>query len=283
MRIINVLKNFPSKIKGFFKFLITCYRDGGVLYANIQTVNKGETLSGKRVLITGGGSGIGRAIAIKALSEGAIVIIAGRRKNKLDSLVRELNNPNLYTIEWDVSDISLIEEKYNEVQEILNQDVEILINSAGVLLDQKLFRTTEDVWDKTYAVNSKAVYFMCQHLSNIWIKKKIKGKIINVSSTSGFYGAVIPYGMTKWDIVGLTEGLGKELISKGIIVNGIAPGRTATEMLGRDSCGNIYDSYTIAKRFCLPEEIAELASFLMGDSSNFIVGQTILCDGGYTL
>jgi NAD(P)-dependent dehydrogenase (short-subunit alcohol dehydrogenase family) len=283
MRVIKIFKRAPKKLFMMFKFLLNCYRDGGVSYANIQTINYGEILEGKKVLITGGGSGIGLAIAKKAISEGAEVIIAGRNLKKLEDAKNIINSDRMYIIEWDISNVSEIEQKITEAEQLINGKIDIVINNAGILLDQKLFCTTEDVWDKTYAINSKAIYFLCQYISKEWIDKGIKGKIINISSTSGFYGAVIPYGLTKWDIVGLTEGLGKALAPKGIIVNGIAPGRTATGMLSRTSEGNIYDGYTSAKRFCLPEEIAELALFLMGDASNFIVGQTILCDGGYTL
>ena len=89
--------------------------------------------------------------------------------------------------------------------------------------------------------------------------------------------------MTKWDVAGLTAGLGKLLSPHGIIVNGIAPGRIATEMLNRGKENNFYDVYQPVKRIGLPEEIAELAIFLMSDAANYIVGQTIVCDGGYTL
>jgi len=189
----------------------------------------------------------------------------------------------LKTLAWDVSNIPLQEEKLAEAMRLAGGGLDVLVNNAGILLPQSYFSTTEEVWDKTYAVNSKGVFFLTQGLSERWIKNKQPGKIINISSTSGFLGAICPYPMTKWDIVGLTSGLGKLLSPYGIIVNGIAPGRTATEMLNRNPDSNIYDTFQPVKRMGLPVEVAELAVFLMSDAANYIIGQTIICDGGYTL
>ena len=280
---MNKLIQRIKKILNMFRFLWKCYKNGGVSYANIAQINSGETLKNKRVLITGGGSGIGLAIAKKSLSEGAVVLITGRNKIKLEAVKKEINNLNLHTLQWDVSDISILESKLNESFNLLHGHADILINNAGVLLDQAFFNVTEDIWDKTYATNSKAVYFLSQSMANIWVKAGVTGKMINISSTSAFYGTAIPYGNTKWDVAGLTQGLGKKLAPYGIVVNGIAPGRTATSMLGKNNDPDIYDQVTSAKRFGLPQEVAELAGFLMSDASNFIVGQTIVIDGGYTL
>ncbi|WP_017445379.1 SDR family NAD(P)-dependent oxidoreductase [Gayadomonas joobiniege] len=280
---VNKLVKFLLLPIKFLKVLKIYFRDGGVTYANISVVNRYESLKNKNILITGGASGIGFAIAKKAIGEGAFVVISGRNLRKLQQAKAEINSERLKVIQWDVSDFSVLKAKFLEANGLLNGNLNILINNAGVLLKQEFLTVDEDTWDKTYAVNSKAIYFLSQLVANHWIDRKSEGKIINISSTSGFYGVSIPYGTTKWDVVGLTEGLGKRLYPHGIIVNGIAPGRTATAMLGKGADANLYDSKTSAKRFGTPEEIAELAGFLMSDSANFIVGQTIVCDGGYTL
>ncbi|MBB1279847.1 SDR family NAD(P)-dependent oxidoreductase [Pseudoalteromonas sp. SR41-1] len=277
------LRKAIKNISRFFCVFIDYYKYGGVTYAQISQINYGNTLAGRRVLITGGSSGIGFAIAQKAISEGAKVVITGRNMGKLEAAKLKISNDLLSIIQWDVSEISLIHSKLKDVSKLLGGKPNVLVNNAGILLDQNFFTTTEDIWDKTYQVNSKSIYFLSQAIANDLIKCREKGKIINISSTSGFYGTAIPYGMTKWDVAGLTEGLGKKLAPHGIIVNGIAPGRTATSMLNKDSNDNIYDSLTSAKRYVMPEEIAELAIFLMSGSTNFIVGQTIVCDGGYIL
>lgn len=282
-KVYGLFKKTLKSILRFFHVFVLYYKNGGVTYAKISQINYGETLLGKRVLITGGGSGIGFAIAQKAINEGAKVVITGRNALKLADAKKKISSENLFIVEWDAGDVSLIPNKLEEVSSLLGGSIDILVNNAGVLLDQNFFTTTEHVWDTTYKINSKAVFFLSQAVANELISKKKKGKIINVSSTSGFYGAAIPYGMTKWDIAGLTEGMGKKLAPHGIIVNGIAPGRTATSMLSKEKDGNIYDLVTSAKRFGMPEEIAELALFLMSDATSFIVGQTIVCDGGYIL
>ena len=280
---MNKIKNIINNVARFISFFLSAYRSGGYAEANISQIKYNEILRNKHVLITGGSSGIGYAIAEKFISEGARVVIVGRDLNKLKKAKKDINSDNLTYVQWDISDISKINEKIDEVNNHLDSRIDVLINNAGILFKQDFFSLTEDIWDKTYAINSKSVYFISKNISSIWIQKKQKGKIINISSTSGFYGTTIPYGMTKWDIVGLTKGLGKSLYQHGIIVNGIAPGRTATAMLNKANNKNIYDPLSSAKRYCLPEEIAELAMFLISDASNFIVGQTIICDGGYTL
>jgi NAD(P)-dependent dehydrogenase (short-subunit alcohol dehydrogenase family) len=284
MYFIRKIKTAINKLSRMFIFLLQCYKNGGVTYVNIAQINYGGVLSNKKVLITGGSSGIGYAIAKKAISEGAHVLITGRNVEKLISAKESIGSSYLTILEWDVSDLSILDSKLKEASDLLGGDIDVLVNNAGILLDQEFFSLEEEIWNRTYAVNSKAVYFLSQAVSSIWVDKKMGGNILNISSTSGFYGASIPYGMTKWDVVGLTEGLGKKLAPYGICVNGIAPGRTATAMLNKaDNDGNIFDPVTSAKRFGLPEEIAELAIFLVSDAAKFIIGQTIVCDGGYTL
>ena len=281
--LLGVIKNLVLKVARMMIFFLDCYKNGGVTYANITQINSGESLTGKRVLITGGASGIGLAIAKKAISEGATVVITGRNIVKLKSALKKINSDSLFILQWDVTDLSILDSKLEEAFNLMGGTANVLVNNAGILLEQNFLSITEDTWEKIYSTNSKAVFFLNQAIGNILIKKKLEGKIINISSTSAFYGVVVPYGMTKWDIAGLTEGLGKKLAPYGIIVNGIAPGRTATVMLDKGDDDNIYDSLTSAKRFAMPEEIAELAIFLMSDATNFIVGQTIVCDGGYIL
>jgi NAD(P)-dependent dehydrogenase (short-subunit alcohol dehydrogenase family) len=280
---IHKLIGFSSRLIQTAKAVRKCWRNGGATQINIAQINHGAILKDKRVLITGGSSGIGLAIAKKCLAEGATVVITGRNEAKLQTVAGVLNNPLLKTLVWDVSSISQREEKLDEALRLVGGGLDVLVNNAGILLEQSFFTATEDVWDKTYAVNSKGVFFLTQKVGELWIKNKQPGKIINMSSTGGILGAPYPYRMTKWDIIGLTAGLGQTLSPYGIIVNGIAPGRIATEMLDRNSTDNIYDTFQPVRRMGLPEEIAELAVFLMSDAANYIVGQTIICDGGYTL
>lgn len=258
-------------------------KDGGYVVVNVSQLNHGEILKGRKILITGGSSGIGLAIAKKCLSEGAEVVITGRNADKLHAVSEGIGNPLLHTLEWDVSDIGIIQEKLDKVSMIINGRLDVLVNNAGILMPKAFREVTEEIWDKTYSINSKGLFFLSQAICNRWIKETVGGKIINISSSGGFLAAHYPYRMTKWDIVGFTHGLGLKFYKDGIIVNGIAPGMTASEIIRVDTDKNAYVDYPPSNRVSLPEEVAELAVFMISDAANNIVGQTIVCDGGYSL
>ena len=259
-------------------------RNGGVTRVSIAQISHGSILKNKRVLITGGGSGIGLAIARKCLLEGAQVVITGRRLDKLETVKDQLCQPGLQVLQWDVADVSVVDSKLDDANRLLGGSIDMLVNNAGILFLESGFpNVTEAAWDQTYAVNSKGLFFLTQCLSKRWMDIGQHGKILNISSTGAILAADNPYRMTKWDVAGFTQALGLMLSPHGILVNGIAPGRTATEMLEIDPGGDLHDTRQPLKRFALPEEIAELAIFLLSDAANYIVGQTIICDGGYTL
>lgn len=166
--------------------------------------------------------------------------------------------------------------------------IDILINNAGIQPSEFFPNVSENEWDKIYAINSKAVFLISQAMCKRWIDENIKvgyKKIINISSQGGFIGATYPYRMSKWDVRGLTQGLGKTMVKHRVLVNGIAPGviRTSMQEFAIGQKNNCYCNQNIVQRFALPEEIAELATYLASDSCTFIVGQTILCDGGASI
>lgn len=281
---VKLINSIAKVLKG----LRQLWRQGGITPVNVLQVHRGSVLAGKRVLITGGSSGIGRAIAEKCLSEGAHVVITGRGAARLEDAVQSLGSPNVYSLVWDVSDVSIVNEKLAEAIELFGGLPDVLVNNAGLLGGARhILDLTEAHWDKLLSVNSKGLVFLTQSTVRRWIELKMPAKIINMSSMRGTLGVKDgPYGMSKWALNGLTHGLGRELAPKGIIVNGIAPGMIATDSIGLeglDPLENAHLDYIPTKRIGLPEEIAELAVFLMSDAGNYIVGQTIVCDGGYTL
>jgi 3-oxoacyl-[acyl-carrier protein] reductase len=276
------------KLARMVEILPEVYRYGGCATFRIASVKQGEILKGKRILITGGGSGIGLAIAQKCLAEGAKVLITGRNEEKLQAAVKGESKPFFYALKWDVSEIEVIDSKLQEAEALLGGALDILVNNAGVVKTGSFPNVQEDVWDDVYATNSKGLFFLTQTLCSRWLSCKSSSEIkkaINISSQGGFIGATYPYRMSKWDIVGLTRGLGLKLASDGILVNGIAPGMTATDALPFvvKQGANAYSDKIPIGRYIQPIEIAELAAFLMSDAANSIVGQTIVCDGGYSI
>lgn len=283
MEIINKLRRLVFALRQ----IKSIYNFGGISSVTIATPSYDNILKEKCILITGGSSGIGYFIAKKCLEVGAVVIITGRNEDKLKKAVQELNNPNCHYIVWDMADVNAIQNKLSKCEDVAKQKIDILINNAGVAPAKFFGNVDEEEWNIIYNNNLKGTYFLCQELIKQWKRSQFEGykKIINISSQGGFVGATYPYRMTKWDIRGLTEGLGKLLIKERIIVNGIAPGvvKTSMQSFSLLQGDNLYTNQNPIERVILPEEIAELAIFLISDASNAIVGQTIVCDGGYTL
>lgn len=186
----------------------------------------------------------------------------------------------------DISKSSEIEKKVIEAESLLGGVIDILINNAGTYAKTHFPNVTEEDWNRVYETNSKGTFFLTQEVCKRWKSNSpstIK-KIINITSQGAFADANNAYRMSKWDIRGLTQYLGHALSPADIIVNSIAPGLVMTDMQPKfqKQGNNYYTDLNKVHRLALPEEIAELALFLMSDAANFIVGQTILCDGGYT-
>lgn len=248
-------------------------------------VFEGSILQGKSILITGGASGIGYAVAKRAVANGAEVIIAGRDKEKLERAYKTLlkegaSERNLHYVVFDICNTEKVEDSIlNAVNLTFEKKIDVLVNNAGVPYGKAIGATTEADYDRTMETNLKGTYFVSQAFSEYLIANNLKGNILNVSSTSGRRPAVSPYMLSKWGIVGLTEGLAKKLIKYDIVVNGIAPGPTATEMLGKDGMDLAHEC-SPAKRCLDATEVANLAVFLMSDMGRMIIGETVYISGG---
>ena len=269
----------------FLKNAVKYIRHGGVLYVSITQVKHGYSLKNKKVLITGGSSGFGYAIAKKFLSEGALVLITGRNQIKLEKALKDLDNKNVFGLVWDISDIGIVKEKLSEAVKILN-GLDIAVNNAGIYTPKRWEQIDSSEWDKIVDTNLKGLFFMCQAEAGKLKEKQSTGKIINITSIAGIKGGFEPYSASKWGANGLTKGLAKELIKDNIIVNAIAPGNAVTNInpaFPENVEDNAFCPQHPSERYVLVEEIAELASFLASDSSNSIVGQIIAVDGGWTL
>ena len=233
----------------------------------------------KVILITGSSRGIGAAIARLAKSQGYEVILHGKTQSSyLLDLAKELNS------EYLVFNLS----KENEVKQALSKitQIDVLVNSAGVNISKAFDNLTDNDWRAVYDTNLFGLVNVIRHAVPIMKDSKNIGKIVNIASIKGLYASVgrVAYASSKAAVINLTVGLAKEL-APGILVNAVAPGFTNTEMTSNtwsDRIKNQVDNILL-KRMCSPEEVAKLVLFLSGGSNEYITGQTINIDGGFSI
>ena len=276
-RTLFVFKN----IKQFLKY-------GGITNVSVSEINYGNIFSPDDVILVSGGSkGIGLSIAQKLLTQGASVVVTGRSIETLEKLSAEINSERFFVSDLDISNSETIQQKISDIEKRVGKNITALINNAGIYSETHFPNITELDAMKVFTTNSVGTLMLSQEIVKLWEKRqtdKIR-KIINISSQGGFCGASNAYRMTKWGIRGLTEYMGKSLAGKNIIVNAVAPGIIQTDMQPefQKQGDNLYTNLNPANRIALPCEIAELVVFLLSNAANFIVGQTICCDGGYSL
>lgn len=239
-----------------------------------------------KILITGGGSGIGKAIAKRFLNSGAKVTIVGRKEEKLKKTVQEFSSNNLYYIVWDISDISAAPFQLKTAEKLmggLNGFVNAAAVSSAVVTKRgyEPFDINEKEWDELNDINYKAAFFNLRNEIEFLRQNKIKGNILNIASNAACMDIVGSYGASKLSLIKWTRAFGKKFGKDGIIINGIAPGATFTPMIERyaKSIDQPYERHAIG-RFIKPEEIAELAFYLMSDYGEIICGHTVVADGG---
>lgn len=245
-------------------------------------------LNGKVALITGGSRGIGKAIAIKLASYKAnIVINYTSNKEHALKVKEEIENYGVKSIVIKC-DVSKSDEVNNMIEEVVKEfgQIDILVNNAGITRDGLLTRMKEEDFDSVIDINLKGV-FNCTKSATKYMMKKRYGKIINISSVVGIIGNAgqANYCASKAGVIGLTKSSARELASRNINVNAIAPGFIDTDMT---SVLNENLKETMLKnipqnRFGSPENVANLVLFLACDMSSYITGQIINVDGGMVM
>ena len=239
-----------------------------------------------KIIVTGGGSGIGAAIAHRLIDAGAQVVVAGRTAEKLQKTAETIASENLHILEWDIADVNGIPQKLEEAAALMG-GLNGLVNAAALGTDAFTGRgyepwdITEDEWDALMDVNCKGTFFMMRDIIDYLLARHEKGNILNIASNAACMDIVGSYGVSKLGLIRLTRALGKKYGSEGIIINGIAPGATFTPMIARYAkhIDDPYPRHAIG-RFIRPDEIAELAYYLMSDYGEIICGHTVVADGG---
>ncbi len=247
-----------------------------------------KELSGKVALVTGAGRGIGRAIALKLGAMGATVLVnyngsADRAREVVEQI--EGMGGNAEALCCNVADFEACGKLAAEIIGKY-QRVDILVNNAGIARDNLIMRMSEEEYDSVLDTNLKGAFNTIRHLSRFFLKQRA-GKIINISSVSGVLGnpGQANYSASKAGLIGLTKSVARELASRGICVNAVAPGFIDTEMTAAmpEKAREAAVGTVPMGRMGLPEEIAEAVAFLAGKGSDYITGQVICVDGGMAI
>lgn len=248
--------------------------------ANISYLQPNGRLSGKKIIVTGGGKGLGAAMATKFMAEGASVLISGRNEKTLKSTADRIGCRYLTL---NVQDTAGFDSFINEADRIL-EGVDCLVNNAGISLHEPtFFDVTPETFDAQIATNLRGGFFLTQSFTKLLLREKRQGNVLFISSETGETVDIRPYGFTKAAINSMVQGLACLFVEKGIRVNAVAPGITASDMTGFKETGNLYLPINATERVYLPAEVAETACFLLSDASACISGQIIVCNNGRTI
>ncbi|MEY8000789.1 3-oxoacyl-[acyl-carrier-protein] reductase [Clostridium sp. Mt-5] len=239
-------------------------------------------------VITGAAKGIGRAIALKLADDGFDIVINYRNSSgSVEELVGEIESKGRKSIAVQ-GDVSVFEEAKNIIKQAVDffGRIDVLVNNAGITRDGLLLRMKEDDFDKVIEVNLKGTFNCIRHVSPIMLKQR-KGKIINISSVVGVTGNAgqVNYSAAKAGIIGITKSTARELASRGINANAVAPGFIKTDMtktLSEKIRENALHSIPL-RRFGTVYDVANAVSFLASSNADYITGQVINIDGGMVM
>ncbi len=278
---------FKSTIKKSLQYIFG--KRHTYMIAHITQLAPSDLLKGRTALITGGTSGIGFAIA-EAMLRGGVeaIVITGRTENRCKDAVGRLQDKNrkweghIFYEVMDNRNVDTFEGCFHNIKEKLGNSfppISILCNNAGVQGAQFGYATEQD-YNNAMDTNFKGVFFLSQLVARYMVDNGIEGNILNIASSSSVRPASNAYTLSKACIKELTAGMAKSLIKHGIIVNGLAPGPTATPMLLKDGNDNLANSYNPLGRYALPEEIGNMAVIMCSGLGRTIVGSIVYMTGG---
>jgi 3-oxoacyl-[acyl-carrier protein] reductase len=244
--------------------------------------------NGKVAIVTGATRGIGRSIALELARRGSqLAFNYSRSAEASNELVKECESLDRRALAYqvDAADFTAVQEMVKDIKSKLGR-VDILVNNAGITNDKLIMRMKEEDWDSVINTNLKSTFNFCKAVTPMMLKQEA-GRILNISSISGVVGMAgqVNYSASKAGMIGLTKALAKELGSRHITVNALAPGIIDTEMtqvLPAEYKQKLIDQIPL-QRFGSVEEIARVAAFLVSDDAAYITGQVIQIDGGLAM
>ena len=247
-------------------------------------------LRNDKIIVFGGGSGIGKAIAKRFCELGASVLITGRTEEKLISAVKEIASDRLFFKAFDITSKTDEHKALFEYAEKVLGGLNGFVNAAALGSNQALGRgyepwdITEEEWDILSDINYKAAFFLIRNEINYMLENNVRGNMLNIASNGAFMDILGSYGSAKLAMTRWTNSFGKIYGKNGIIINGIAPGATITPMVSHYAISpdQEYERHAL-NRFVLPEEIAELAFYLMSDFGEITCAHTVVADCGDNL
>jgi 3-hydroxybutyrate dehydrogenase len=258
-------------------------------------------LADRTALVTGGGRGIGRAVALAFAREGARVFVVARTASEVEGVAGEINAERgrgaAHHATCDVSDSAGVRAAFAECERVMGRGPDILVNNAGIAESAPLAKTTDELWQRHLAVNLSGVFYCTREalprmIGGGW------GRVINVASIAGKTGApyIAAYTASKHGVIGLTRAAAMEVATKGVTVNAVCPGYVETDMTTRaaenisartgrsaDEALEILRRMSPQHRIVTPEEVAALCLLLASDDGRGITGQSINVDGGSVL
>ena len=250
--------------------------------AKISYLQPDRRLAGKHIIVTGGGRGLGFSMAKKFKKEGADVLIAGRN---LDTLRKSADSIGCKYLQLDVQNIESFAPFIDKADQML-EGVNCLINNAGISLHENGFLDVQPgQFDMQFDTNLKGAFFLTQAFIRKCGVNKTDGmkNILFTSSETSMTVDERPYGLTKAALNSLIQGLAYRYVNEGYRVNAIAPGVTISDMIGKKDDGDLTYPGNITGRYYRPEEVAEIACFLLSDASNCLNGQILVCNEGKTI
>jgi len=242
-------------------------------------------LDGKVAIVTGGSRGIGAEVGARLAEDGAAVVVSGRDGERLQRTVHEWEAQGraVLGVVADAANREDCERLVSSAKQHFGR-IDVLVNNAGMTLDQLLVRMTDEDWDRVIEVNLRSAFLMTRAVSKALVRQKSGGRVINITSTAGAMGNAgqVNYSAAKAGLIGFTKAAARELAHWSILVNAVAPGLIETDMTANLSATarEALLAQVPLKRSGTAREVAEMVRFLAGDGATYVTGQVFHVNGG---